>query len=223
MFQQSMNGLNTGGQSVGLVTFLMDGVDASRVDVQTITITYGRSQNRIARVNAEGIEEFKMYENSFSVEFGGSTGAVVNIITRSGTNSFHGSAFEFFRNEKLDARQFFNKVPALKPAFRLNQLGGSVGGPIVKDRAFFFSSDQGIRQRTGTALVGLVPNQAYRDTLPAGAPAVVAMLPLPNGGPTGDPRIGYYNLGLFGLYGRRLRFRPGRLQHHLQRSPEYPL
>ena len=87
MFQQSMNGLNTGGQSVGLVTFLMDGVDASRVDAQTITITYGRSQNRIARVNAEGIEEFKMYENSFSAEFGGSTGAVVNIVTRSGTNA----------------------------------------------------------------------------------------------------------------------------------------
>jgi outer membrane receptor for ferrienterochelin and colicin len=126
MFQQSMNGLNTGGQSVGLVTFLMDGVDASRVDAQTITITYGRSQNRIARVNAEGIEEFKIYENSFSAEFGGSAGAAVNIITRSGTNRVHGSLFEFFRNEKLDARNFFNKPPASKPAFRLNQFGGSL-------------------------------------------------------------------------------------------------
>ena len=112
MFQQSMNGLNTGGQSVSLVTFLMDGVDASRVDAQTITITYGRSRNRIARVNAEGIEEFKIYENSFSAEFGGSAGAVVNIVTRSGTNSFHGSAFEFLRNEKLDAREYFNRPPA---------------------------------------------------------------------------------------------------------------
>ena len=158
MFQQSMNGLNTGGQSVGLVTFLMDGVDASRVDAQTITITYGRSQNRIARVNAEGIEEFKIYENSFSAEFGGSAGAAVNIITRSGTNRLHGSLFEFFRNEKLDARNFFNKPPASKPAFRLNQFGGSLGGPIVKDRAFFFASYEGIRQRTGTSLVGLVPD-----------------------------------------------------------------
>ncbi len=117
MFQQSMNGLNTGGQSVSLVTFLMDGVDASRVDAQTITITYGRSQNRIARVNAEGIEEFKMYENSFSAEFGGSTGSVVNIVTRSGTNAIHGSAFEFFRNEKLDARQFLQQGPRLKAGF----------------------------------------------------------------------------------------------------------
>ncbi len=199
MFQQSMNGMNTGGQSVSLVTFLMDGVDASRVDAQTITITYGRSQNRIARVNAEGIEEFKMYENSFSAEFGGSTGAVVNIITRSGTNQFHGSAFEFFRNEKLDARQFFNKPPALKPAFRLNQFGGSFGGPVVKDRAFFFVSYEGIRQRTGTSLVGLVPTQAYRDSLPTVLKPVVAMLPLPNGAQTADPRIGFYNLAGSGL------------------------
>lgn len=199
MFQQSMNGLNTGGQSVSLVTFLMDGVDASRVDAQTITITYGRSQNRIARVNAEGIEEFKMYENSFSAEFGGSAGSVVNIITRSGTNAFHGSAFEFLRNEKLDARQFFNRPPAPKPAFRLNQFGGSLGGPIVRDRLFFFGSYEGIRQRTGTSLVGLVPNQAFRDTLPAALQPVVAMLPLPNAGPTTDPRIGFYNLAGSGL------------------------
>lgn len=199
MFQQSMNGLNTGGQSVGLVTFLMDGVDASRVDAQTITITYGRSQNRIARVNAEGIEEFKMYENSFSSEFGGSAGAAVNIITRSGGNSFHGSAFEFLRNEKLDARNYFNKPPAAKPAFRLNQFGGSLGGPIKKDRAFFFASYEGIRQRTGTALVGLVPTQAYRDTLPAVLQPVVAMLPLPNAGATGDPRIGFRAEGRSGF------------------------
>ena len=199
MFQQSMNGLNTGGQSVSLVTFLMDGVDASRVDAQTITITYGRSRNRIARVNAEGIEEFKMYENSFSAEFGGSAGAVVNIVTRSGANSVHGSAFEFLRNEKLDAREFFNRPPAGKPAFRLNQFGGSLGGPIVRDRAFFFASYEGIRQSTGTSLVGLVPTQTFRDSLPAVLQPVVKMLPLPNGGPTADPRIGFYNLAGSGV------------------------
>src|SRR6266496_1328687 len=193
MFQQSMNGLNTGGQSVSLVAFLMDGVDASRVDAQTITITYGRSQNRIARVNAEGIEEFKMYENSFSAEFGSSTGAAVNIITRSGGNSFHGSAFEFLRNEKLDARNYFNRCTTpgctqpQKPPFRLNQFGGSFGGPIIRDRAFFFASYEGIRQRTGTTLVALVPTQTFRNSLPAVLQPVADMLPLPNAAPSADP------------------------------------
>ncbi|MEW5978607.1 MAG: TonB-dependent receptor [Acidobacteriota bacterium] len=205
MFQQSMNGLNTGGQSVSLVTFLMDGVDASRVDAQTITITYGRSQNRIARVNAEGVQEFRIYQNSFSAEFGSSTGAAVNIITRSGGNSFHGSAFEFFRNEKLDARNYFNRCTTpgctqpLKPAFRLNQFGGSLGGPIVKEKAFFFTSYEGIRQRTGTTLVALVPTQAFRDTLPAVLKPVADMLPLPNAGATADPRVGFRNEGRSGF------------------------
>jgi Carboxypeptidase regulatory-like domain len=205
MFQQSMNGMNTGGQSVSLVTFLMDGVDASRVDAQTITITYGRSQNRIARVNAEGVQEFRMYQNSFSAEFGSSTGAAVNIITRSGSNTFHGSAFEFLRNEKLDARNYFNRcttpgcIQPAKPAFRLNQFGGSFGGPIIKDRAFFFGSYEGIRQRTGTTLRALVPTQAFRDTLPAVLQPVVAMLPLPNEEGSTDPRVGFRNEGRSGF------------------------
>jgi len=205
LFQQSMNGLNTGGQSVSLVTFLMDGVDASRVDAQTITITYGRSQNRIARVNAEGVQEFRIYQNSFSAEFGSSTGAAVNIITRSGGNSFHGSAFEFLRNEKLDARNYFNRcttpgcIQPQKPAFRLNQFGGSLGGPIVKDRAFFFASYEGIRQRTGTTLVSLVPTQAFRDSLPAVLRPVADMLPLPNAGASADPRVAFRNEGRSGF------------------------
>jgi Carboxypeptidase regulatory-like domain/TonB dependent receptor len=205
MFQQSMNGLNTGGQSVSLVTFLMDGVDASRVDAQTITITYGRSQNRIARVNAEGVQEFRMYTNSFSAEFGSSTGAAVNIITKSGGNTFHGSAFEFLRNEKLDARNYFNRCTTpgctqpTKPAFRLNQFGGSFGGPIVRDKAFFFGSYEGIRQRTGTTLVALVPTQAFRDMLPAELKPVVAMLPLPNASGSADSRVGFRNEGRSGF------------------------
>ena len=217
MFQQSVNGLNAGGQSVSLVTFLMDGVDASRVDAQTITITYGRSQNRIARVNAEGVQEFRIYQNSFSAEFGSSAGAAVNIITRSGGNSFHGSAFEFFRNEKLDARNYFNRCttpgctqPA-KPAFRLNQFGGSFGGPIVKDRAFFFGSYEGIRQRTGTTLVALVPTQEFRDSLPAVLRPVAAMLPLPNAGPSADPRVGFRNEGRSGFLNEDSAFARGDL------------
>jgi hypothetical protein len=214
--QQSINGLNASGQSVSLVTFLMDGVDASRVDAQTISITYGRSQNRIARVNAEGVQEFRIYQNSFSAEFGSSTGAAVNIITKSGGNTFHGSAFEYLRNDKLDARNYFNRcntpgcTPPAKPAFRMNQFGGSLGGPIIKDRAFFFGSYEGIRQRTPINFNVLVPTQAFRDALPPELKPVVDMLPLPNGEVNNaDPRLASYNEGRSGLMNENSFFARG--------------
>src|SRR5205807_1542589 len=110
--QLSVNGQNLSDQVQAATSFLMDGVDASRVDSQTPNNTYGRSQNPITRTNAENIQEFRIYENSFSAEYGQSAGSVVNIITRSGTNEFHGSAFEYFRNEKLDSRNWFNRAPS---------------------------------------------------------------------------------------------------------------
>jgi hypothetical protein len=198
--QLSANGQNLSGQSQAATTFLMDGVDASRVDSQTPDLTYGRSQNRITRTNAEGIQEVRIYENSFSAEYGQTTGSVVNIITRSGTNDFHGSAFDYFRNEKLDARNWFNSRPAYKPAFRLNQFGGSLGGPIRKDRLFFFGSYEGIRQRTGKIQSTFVPTQAFRNTVVPELQPVVNMLPLPNGPlSSSEPRVGAYVRGVSDL------------------------
>jgi hypothetical protein len=198
--QLSVNGQNLSGQSQAATTFLMDGVDASRVDSQTPNNTYGRSQNRITRTNAESIQEFRIYENSFSAEYGQSAGSAVNIITRSGTNEFHGSAFEYFRNEKLDARNWFNAPPSYKPAFRLNQFGGSLGGPIRRDSLFFFGSYEGIRQRTGKILSTFVPTEAFRSTLPAELQPVVGMLPLPNGPVSpSEPRVASYRKGVSDL------------------------
>lgn len=195
--QLSVNGQNLSGQSQAATTFLMDGVDASRVDSQTPDNTYGRSQNRITRTNAESIQEVRVYENSFSAEYGQSTGGVVNIITRSGTNDFHGSLFEYFRNEKLDARNWFNAVPGYKPAFRLNQFGGSFGGPILRDRLFFFASYEGIRQRTGKILSTFVPTQVFRSTVASELQPVVNLLPLPNGPvSSSEPRVASYTRGV---------------------------
>ena len=198
--QMSVNGQNLSGQSQAATNFLLDGVDASRVDSQTPDNTYGRSQNRITRTNAESIQEVRIYENSFSAEYGQSSGSVVNIITQSGTNQFHGSLFDYFRNEKLDARNWFNAAPAYKPAFRLNQFGGSLGGPIVRDRLFFFLSYEGIRQRTGKIQSTYVPTQTFRNTLPAALQPVANMLPLPNGSvsPT-EPRVAAYTRGVADL------------------------
>ena len=115
-------------RSSGGVRFLLDGTDASRVDADDLNNTYGSSRGRISRASIDAIQEFRVYTNSFSAEYGEALGGVVNLITKSGTNDFHGGLFEYFRNEKLDARNYFNVPPAPKPPYRLNQFGGSAGG-----------------------------------------------------------------------------------------------
>src|SRR5713226_3638391 len=94
----------------------------------------------------DAIQEFNL-QSQFGAEYGRNSGSVVNIITRSGTNHLHGAAFEFLRNDAMDARNFFNREPALKSPFRNNQFGGSLGGPIVKDKMFFFGAYEGQRER----------------------------------------------------------------------------
>ena len=94
----------------------------------------------------DSIQEFRLVTNSFDAEYGRFSGAIVNAVTKSGTNDFHGTAFEFLRNEVLDARNFFDVE---KGVFKRNQFGGVIGGPIMKNRLFFFSDYQGTRERRG--------------------------------------------------------------------------
>jgi Carboxypeptidase regulatory-like domain len=96
----------------------------------------------------DAIEEFKVITNTFDAEFGRNSGAVVNVVTKSGTNLWHGDAFEFFRNKVLNARGFFDSV---KPDSKQNQFGGTLGGPLRKDRTFIFGSYEGRRVRSGTS------------------------------------------------------------------------
>ena len=112
-------------------------------------------------LGVEGIGEFQLLTNSYSARFGGS-GSVMNATTRSGTNAFHGSAYEFLGNSALDARNYFNQTPAPQDALRLNQFGGALGGPIVKGRMFFFANYEGIRSLTGKTSIGFVPNENTR-------------------------------------------------------------
>ena len=93
-------------------------------------------------------------------EFGRSSGATVNIVTKSGTNQIHGSAFEYFRNDALGARNFFNTTDQPKNSFSNNQYGGSIGGPLVKDKSFWFVAWEGQRENGGVPQVGQVPTQA---------------------------------------------------------------
>jgi hypothetical protein len=177
-FQASINGIPStfGGSSV-----LVDGIDAGRVDLNGTSNVLGRIESRINRVSMDSVQEIQVVEQNYSAQYGQAIGAVINPITKSGTNQFHGSVFDYFRNEALDANDFFNNALGFpRSRFRLNQFGGNFSGPIVKDKLFFFTNYEGVRQTRGTLFRNFVPTAAFRTTFtPAMAP-VLAVLPLPN-------------------------------------------
>ena len=113
--------------------------------------------------NIDAIQEFKIESNSPPAEFGRFNGGVVNLTTKSGSNALRGSVFEFFRHEALNARNFFASTNPVKPQFRRNQFGGVVGGPIRRDRTFFFADYQGQRQTIGRTVISTVPTLLQRQ------------------------------------------------------------
>jgi hypothetical protein len=141
-------------------------------------------------LGVEAIREFRVLTNSFSAEYGHHTGGVINAATKSGTNSFRGSAFEFHRNDKLDAKNYFDDET---PPFTRNQFGFSLGGPIVRQRAFFFTTYEGLRENLGTTNIFTVPSQAVRNgVVDARIKPFLDSFPLPNGQAFGTTR-GEYN------------------------------
>lgn len=152
------------------------------------------------QLGIDAVREFRVLVNSYTAEYGRSGSGAVEMVSRSGTNNLHGSVFEFFRNDKLNARNFFD-VPTKAPQ-RRNQFGASAGGPIQKDKTFFFGSWEGLRAREGQASVGRVPDlNARAGLLPDGrgslaavpnligtpvAAAVMKLYPAPNGRNFGD-------------------------------------
>ncbi len=133
-------------------TYLIDGID-----------NYDRVHTTIGiKPSIDAVEEFKVQTNLYSAEFGRNGGGVVNVSVKSGANAFHGSAYEFLRNQALDARNFFSPITQPKPHYVLNQFGGAVGGPIVRDKTFFFGSYELFRERKGQTFVSTVPTEAMR-------------------------------------------------------------
>jgi hypothetical protein len=110
----------------------------------------------------ENVQEFRVDSNNFPAEFGTGTGGQVSVVTKSGSNAFHGSVFEYFRNDALDAANFFDNVIGQKAPLRLNQFGGSIGGPIVQNKLFFFFSYEGYRLRAGINSIEAVPGSVNR-------------------------------------------------------------
>src|SRR5882724_2646892 len=124
-------------------------------------------------LGVDAIQEFSVLTSNYSAEYGKTSGGVVNAITRSGTNDFHGSAYEFLRNSALDARNYFEDPTAGKAPFKRNQFGGGIGGPIVKNKTFFFADYEGIRQAKGISNVDFVPSADARNGILQSGPVTV--------------------------------------------------
>jgi Carboxypeptidase regulatory-like domain/TonB dependent receptor len=155
--------------------FSIDGIDASRVDQPYMANGFERGA-RLLTGSLDTISEFKVQTSDYGAEYGRAAGSYVNIVTKSGTNEFHGSVFEYFRNNYLDARNFFATVPAPQPEFRYNNFGGNIGGPIRKNRTFFFANWEASRQRIGITGSGTVPSAMLRSEVLATSPQLTDIL-----------------------------------------------
>jgi hypothetical protein len=136
---------------------LIDGVSTSNYEQNSgvLQATYTPS--------VDSVEEFKVQQSNFSAEYGFSGATVINVVSRSGTNQFHGSVYEFFRNQALDANDWFNNLNgAPRPALQKNNFGFTIGGPLIKNKAFFFFDFEGTRENDGTSHSASVPSAAMR-------------------------------------------------------------
>ncbi len=148
------------GNREGDNNFLIDGVD----DNERLTLSI------VVRPPVASVREFKIQTNLYSADIGRNSGAVIDVITKSGTNQLHGTVFEYIRNSAVDARSYFNKVGSAFPSFRLNQFGFAIGGPVVipkvyngKNRTFFFADYEGFRNTTQSFVLGNVPTIKMRN------------------------------------------------------------
>ena len=138
-------------------SYLLDGVDnKNRI------MGFDKSSAQIVQPIIDAIQEFKVQTSTFSAEFGQAAGGVVNVTMKSGTNSLHGNVFEFLRNSRMDALPYFQPAGTPKPLFIQNQFGATLGGPLIRNRAFFFGSWQSSREVNAAPQVGSVPTPAMR-------------------------------------------------------------
>jgi hypothetical protein len=159
---------NVGGQRSGHNIYMLDGGK----------VTDELFNNLVINPSIDSIQEFKIQKSMYPAEFGGKASALINVATKAGTNQFHGSLFEFHRNDALDAHNYFDVRTAPVPPLNQNQFGGSLGGPIVSDRSFFFASYEGLRMKRSLTRTFSVPSDAVRAGNFAGFPSICDPLAL---------------------------------------------
>ncbi|MFZ0736516.1 MAG: TonB-dependent receptor [Candidatus Acidiferrales bacterium] len=150
-----VSGYSSNGQRSTSNNFMVDGVDNNNYEAGSVA----------QLPSIDSIQEFQVQTNNYAAEYGRSSGSIVNLVTKSGTNQLHGSVYEFFRNNVLDARNFFADPAFAAPALRLNQFGATLGGPIQKDKTFFFGNYEGFRQVAGITNLTNVATDAERGGL----------------------------------------------------------
>ncbi len=173
LYLQAPGSVNSGSGTFGDIRFSgravqqnvvrYDGVEGSAI----IDASPGNLNGEVAspfrlQSSLENVQEFRVDSNNYPAEFGTGTGGQISVVTKSGGNRFHGSGFEYLRNDALDAANFFDNIVGTKSPLRLNQFGGSLGGPIAKDRLFFFGSYEGYRLRAGINSIEAVPGEQSR-------------------------------------------------------------
>ncbi len=193
-------GINVHGARALQNNFLLDGVDNNSISENVQELT-----TQVSRPSVDAIQEFKVVTSPYSAEYGRSPGAAVSVSTKSGTNAVRGTAYEYFRNDSFDSIDLFSKrANAPKPTNDQNQYGGNLGGPIIRDRAFFFGDFEGTRITRGVTRLTRVPTAAERagifsstirdpltglpfdgnripsDRIDPYAAAIIGLVPLPN-------------------------------------------
>ena len=172
------------------------------------TSAFGGTSNL---VSLDALEEFRIQTSTFAPEYGRTPGAQISVVTKSGTNTFHGTAFEYFRNDKLDANDWFANANGLvRPELRQNDFGGVLGGPIKKDKLFFFGSYEGVRVRQPHVANAYEPTLASRKEAPAAVQPLLNAFPLPNGPDLGNGTAqftaGYSDPSSLDSYGIRIDY-----------------
>jgi hypothetical protein len=144
-------------------------------------------------ISIDALEDVKIQTSSYAAELGRTPGAQIAITSRSGTNHYHGAAFEYFRNEAFDANDWFaNSADREKPALRHHQFGGVLGGPVIKNRTFFFGAYEGLRLRQPATVVTSVPSRRLRETAPPALRPILQAFPMPNTASEGNGALEPY-------------------------------
>ena len=170
-------GINVHGARALQNNFLLDGVDNNSISENVQELT-----TQVSRPSVDAIQEFKVVTSPYSAEYGRSPGAAVSVSTKSGTNDFHGTGYEYFRNDAMDSIDYFSeRAGAAKPANKQNQFGGNLGGPVVTGKAFFFGDYEGTRITRGVTRLTRVPTADDRAGVFAAAiKDPLTGLPFPN-------------------------------------------